>query len=137
MLRRVEQRLKFLLSDPLGLLLRPRRATLPLPLSKVSSILILRYDALDDVVLSTPVWRSIKKYAPHIRVGVAGSVKNKILLDSDPDIDDVFIVDRAPSVGVLKELLRARRTKWDVVLNLFFHDKTRAAIYSKIMAPDG
>ena len=136
-LRRIERNIKFLLSDPLGIILNPRRAKLPIPLSDIKSILILRYDALGDVVLSTPLWRTLKKHAPGIRIGVAGSTRNELLLKSDPDIDDVFVVSRAVSTSVVKELLRARKQKWDIVLNLFFHDKTRAAVFAKIMSPDG
>jgi ADP-heptose:LPS heptosyltransferase len=136
-LRRIERRIKFLLSDPMGLLLNPRRAKLPIPASQIKSILILRYDALGDVILTTPLWRILKKHAPHIRVGVAGSTRNELLLKSDPDIDDVFVISRAISPSVVKELFRARRQKWDIVLNLFFHDKTRAAVFAKIMSKDG
>ena len=118
-------------------MLRPKRVKTPLSLSEVSSILILRYDALGDAVLTTPVWRSIKKYAPHIKIGVAGSARNRALLEADPDIDEVFILSRGLSMRTLRELRRAKQTKWDIVLNLFFHDKTRAAIFSKIVAPSG
>ncbi len=135
--RRIEKKIKFLLSSPLGFLLHPKRAKTPLPLSAVSSILILRYDALGDAVLTTPLWRSLKRLAPHIRIGVAASARNRALLDPDPDIDDVFIFSKTPSFPLLRELFRARRTKWDIVLNLYFHDKTRGAIYSKIAAPNG
>ncbi len=136
-IRRIERRIKFLLSGTLGFLLHPKRKNTPLPLSSVSSILILRYDALGDAVLTTPLWRAMKRLAPHIHIGVAGSARNRALLDNDPDIDEVFIFSKVPSFQLLRELFRARKTKWDVVLNLYFHDKTRAAIYAKIAAPHG
>ena len=134
---RVERKIKFLLSSPLGALLRPRRANTPLPPSDVTNILILRYDALGDAVLTTPIFRSIKRLAPHIRIGVAGSNRNRMLFETDPDVDDVFVFSKAPSIQLVQELLRARRQKWDIVLNLYYHDKTRAAIFSKIVAPHG
>ena len=136
-IRHIERRIKFLLSGILGFLLRPKRAKTPLSLSTVSSILILRYDALGDAVLTTPLWRAMKRLAPHIHIGVAGSARNRALLDNDPDIDEVFVFSKAPSFRLLRELFRARKTKWDVVLNLYFHDKTRAAIFAKIVAPHG
>jgi ADP-heptose:LPS heptosyltransferase len=134
--RSIEQRLKFLLSDPLGLLIRPKRATLPIPLSQVRSVLIFRYDAIGDMVISTPIWRILKKQAPHIRIGVAASEKNRILVEHDPDVDEVFVLARGFSWRLFRQLLKARKTKWDVVLNISFHDKTRGAIYAKIMAPN-
>jgi ADP-heptose:LPS heptosyltransferase len=136
-IRKVEQRIKFLLASPLGLLLTPKRARTPLPLSEVSSILILRYDALGDAVLTTPVWRWLKQHAPHVRIGVAASVRNRSLLAADPDIDEVYVFSRTISLRLIRELFRARKSKWDVVINPFFHDKTRGAIFSKIIAPHG
>jgi ADP-heptose:LPS heptosyltransferase len=135
--RAVERNIKFLLSSPLGWLLRPKRARLPLPLSEVSSIFILRHDALGDAVLTTPVWRAVKRLAPHIRIGVAGSPRSRPLFEHDPDVDETFAFTKAPSLSLLRELFRARRTKWDVVLNLNYHDKTRGAIFAKIIAPNG
>ncbi len=137
LVRRLERKIKFLISNPLGAMLRPRRTKTPLSLSEVTSVLIFRYDALGDAVLTTPVWRTIKKYAPHIKVGVAGSLRNQQLLRADPDIDEVYLFSREPSLLTLKELFRARKTRWDVVMNLVFHDKTRGAIYAKVISPQG
>ncbi len=136
-LRRMERKIKFLLSGTLGFLLHPRRAKMPLPVSHVSSILFLRYDALGDAVLTTPLFRAIKRLAPHIRIGVAASNRSRPIFDNDPDVDDVFLLSESPSFQLIRELRRARKTKWDVVINLVFRDKTRGAIYSKIVAPRG
>lgn len=135
--RRMERKIKFLLSGTFGFLLRPKRAKLPLPLSEVSSVLFLRYDALGDAVLTTPLFRAIKRLAPHIRIGVAASNRSRPLFINDPDVDEVFLLSESPSFQLLRELRRARKTKWDVVINLVFRDKTRGAIYSKIVAPNG
>jgi len=133
----MERRIKFLLSGTFGFLLRPKRAKLPLPLASVSSVLFLRYDALGDAVLTTPLFRAIKRLAPHIRIGVAASNRSRPLFINDPDVDEVFLLSESPSFQLLRELRRARKTKWDVVINLVFRDKTRGAIYSKIIAPNG
>jgi ADP-heptose:LPS heptosyltransferase len=134
-LRNFEAQIKYRILSPLGFLLRPRKISLPLELDNVHSVLILRYDALGDAVLASPVWHTIKKYAPHIRVGVVGSYRNEMLLKTDPAIDDVFVFSRTLALRILRDLLRARQTKWDVVINIFFHDKTWGAIYSRFVAP--
>ncbi|MDP4232259.1 MAG: glycosyltransferase family 9 protein [Bacteroidota bacterium] len=134
--RAIERRIRFLLSSPLGVLLHPREVRRPVPLDQVNRVLILRYDALGDAVLSSAVWHALKKYAPHIRIGVVGSRRNRTLLQADPAIDDVFVFSKALTWHVIPDLFRARRAaKWDMVLNISFHDKTRAAIYSRIVAP--
>ena len=134
-LREFERRLKLALARPMGVLLRPRELSAPLPLESVRAVLLLRYDAIGDAILTTPVWRSIKKYAPHIRVGVVGSTRNEAFLRADADIDDIFIFSRVPNERVVRDLVRARGTSWDVVLNLYYHDKTGGAIYSALVAP--
>lgn len=135
-MRWLEQQVKFLLSNPLGVIVQPKRVSGPLAPDSVKSVLILRYDALGDAVLSSPVWHSIRKYMPNARIGVVGSRRNEMLLRSDPQIDDVFVFSKALTLSIIPDLFRARRTKWDLVLNISFHDKTRAAIYSRIVAPN-
>ena len=135
-LRGVERWLKFLISRPLGTLIRPKHTSMPLPLSGISNILIFRYDAIGDAILTTPLFRVLKRYAPDITIGVAASDRNRLLFEDDPDIDHVYLFSMTPSLRLLRECFRARRVKWDVVLNLVFIDKTRAAIYAKIAAPN-
>ncbi len=135
--RKVEGRIKFLLANPLGSILNPRKTNTPIPLSQVSSIFIIRHDALGDAVLTTPLWRYLQRHAPHIKIGVAGSDRSRIIFSNDPDIDEIYSFSKAPSIGLLKELLRARKTRWDVIVNLNYHDKTRGAIFAKIISPKG
>ncbi len=134
-LRASESRLKLVLMNLLGAWIRPVRKPLPLPTSEVRSVLILRYDALGDAILATPVWRAIKAANPDIHIGVAGSVRNMALLAEDESIDSNYLFSRGFSLTLLRELRKARRRKWDVAINLFFHDKTRGAIFAKLAAP--
>ena len=119
----------------LGALLRPVRKKLPLPIQEVRSVLFLRYDALGDAILTTPVWKALKESNPDIHIGVAGSVRNIEFLKKSDLIDSTYIFSRALSWNVWKEIRKARKQKWDVVINLFFHDKTRGAIFAKLAAP--
>jgi ADP-heptose:LPS heptosyltransferase len=135
-IRSIERQTKFLFLSPLALFIRPRRATIPLDISKVHNVLILRYDALGDAVLSSAVWHAVRKYGPHIHIGVVASRRNQALIKADSAVNDVFLFSKALSWHIMPEIWRARRAaKWDVVLNISFHDKTRAALYSKLVAP--
>lgn len=117
------------------MVLRPKRATMPLPASRVSSVLIFRYDAIGDAIVTMPLIRVLKRFAPQITIGVAASDRNRLLFEHDPDIDHVYLFSMTPSIQLLRECFRARKVSWDVVMNLVFIDKTRAAIYAKIAAP--
>ena len=133
--RRIERSIKFLISSPLGAWIRPRRVAKPLELNGLKNVLILRYDALGDVVLASPVWQSLKRHSPDIHIGVVGSYRNEMLLRTDPVVDEVFVFSRSMDRRIIRDLFRVRRTKWDLVLNIFYHDKTWGAIYAHLVAP--
>ncbi len=122
------------LLSTLGWMLRPIQRELPLDIRSVRSVLILRHDALGDAILATPVWRALKAANPAIHIGVAGSLRNIAFLKLDEDIDETVTLSRS-IFRSLRELRNARRTKWDVVINLFFHDKTRGALFARLAAP--
>lgn len=129
--------MKLSLISKISHILRPVKCTLPLPVQDVKSVLILRYDALGDAILSTPVWRAIKASNPNIHVGVAGSRRNIALLEWDNTVDSTYQFSRGFTPTLIRDLWKARKIKWDIVINLYFHDKTRGAILAKIAAPHG
>lgn len=134
-LRSYEARAKLALMGALGSILRPVKEPLPLNPMETRFVLILRYDALGDAILTTPVWHAIKAANPNIHIGVAGSARNIAFLRKDETIDSSYVFSRGMSPRLLRELWKARQKKWDVVINLFFHDKTRGAIFAKLVAP--
>jgi ADP-heptose:LPS heptosyltransferase len=135
--RLIERQIKFVSFSPLAMFVRPRRANIPIDITKIKSILILRYDALGDAVLSSAVWHAVHRYNPKLRIGVVASRRNQALIKADPIVSDVFLFSKALAWHVIPEIWKARRaTEWDVVLNISFHDKTRAALYSKLVAPN-
>jgi ADP-heptose:LPS heptosyltransferase len=115
--------------------MRTERQAHPIPISRLSRILILRYDALGDMILSTPVWRTLKAQKPDLFIGVAGSAKNMDLLRSDSDIDELYTFSQKSNKGVWKEIKRARNIQWDMIVNLVYNDKSRAAILAWLINP--
>jgi ADP-heptose:LPS heptosyltransferase len=135
--QRIERFNKILTLRILGKILKIKQYQSPVPLDQVSSVLIIRYDALGDMIVTTPLWRILKRLKPSIKIGVAGSFKNLDLLRSDPDID--FLYDYSASslkefVSISKE---TRKQAWDVVLMGNFNQKTRNAIISRLASPNG
>jgi hypothetical protein len=74
----------------LKLALRIENIDQPLSLDEVNSVLILRYDAIGDMVVTTPIWRTLKRLKPSIKIGVAGSFRNLDVIRIDPDVDVRF-----------------------------------------------
>ena len=75
------------------LLEQESKATLPINFSSALSVLVIRPDRLGDVVLSTPVYASIKKSSPHLRVSVLVSHSNAPILTNNPNVDEIISFD--------------------------------------------
>jgi ADP-heptose:LPS heptosyltransferase len=81
-------------------------------------ILVLRYDRLGDMVLSTGILKAIALAQPTVTIDVLASPRNAAVLDHNPYVGQVFaITPRRPwsSLGVLA---RARRAHYDAVLDV-------------------
>lgn len=133
----LEQLNKRLTIGALGKMLRIKPVPHPIPLSEIKSVLILRYDAIGDMVVTTQVWRILKKLAPHIRIGVACSYRNIDLLRVDPDVDVVYDMSEADIKQVLRGAKEARQEHWQVSLQTVYNRKTKGAIISRLACPKG
>lgn len=114
--RKLERTAKLALWGAIGLV-SSRKSPPPLPIDFASarSVLVIRPDRMGDVVLSTPVYESIKKSFPHLRVSVLVDSVNVSILADNPNIDEIIPFDPASPVAVLGKL---RRNRFDVVFTL-------------------
>src|SRR6185436_4345568 len=119
---------KILFLRLLGKILSIHPIDSPISLENVSSVLIIRYDALGDMIVTTPLWRILKRIKPSIKVGVAGSFKNLDLLRADNDIDFLYDYTASSLKDFFSISKKTREQKWDVVLMGNFNQKTRNAI---------
>jgi ADP-heptose:LPS heptosyltransferase len=136
-IRRIEKFNKILFLRFLGKLLKIRPVDHAIPLEEISSVLIIRYDALGDMIVTTPLWRILKRLKPSIKIGVAGSFKNLDLLRSDSDIDSLYDYTASSMRDFFRLSKETRKQKWDVVLMGNFNQKTRNAIISRLASPKG
>ncbi|HYM20279.1 MAG TPA: glycosyltransferase family 9 protein [Candidatus Kapabacteria bacterium] len=135
--KKIERVNKILTLRLLGKILRIKPVTSPLPLEKVSSVLIIRYDALGDMIVTTPLWRILKRHKPSIKIGVAGSFKNLDLLRADTDIDTLYDYTASSLRDFVRLSRQTRKEKWDVVLMGNFNQKTRNSIISRLATTNG
>jgi ADP-heptose:LPS heptosyltransferase len=124
--------LKSIAGRVLATYLRPPKTSGRRPLSSVSNLLILRDDALGDAVVTTPVWRMLKRLKPNIHIGVLASRANRELLEGDPDIDAVYCI---PEVAGSETVGQIRSVPWDVVLCFRYNSKTKSAMLAHRLAP--
>ncbi|HET6511253.1 MAG TPA: glycosyltransferase family 9 protein [Candidatus Kapabacteria bacterium] len=134
---KIEEYNKKLTIGGLGKMLRIKPAKHPIPLSEIRSVLILRYDAIGDMVVTTQVWRILKRIAPHIKIGVACSYRNIDVLRVDPDVDVVYDMSEADVKQILRGAREARKENWQISMQTVYNRKTKGAIISRLACPKG
>ena len=88
---------------------------LPINFNSLSSVLVIRPDRLGDVVLSTPVYESIKNSFPHLQVTVVVRSNNAPILTDNPNIDKIISFDLKNFGTTIKQL---RQNRFDIAFTL-------------------
>jgi ADP-heptose:LPS heptosyltransferase len=105
-------------------------------IQSIKSILILRYDRIGDMIVTTPVFKGLKDANPLLRIGVLASRTNAEIIHHNPYVDKIHILPKHWwQLGW--EIIKARREQYDVVLNLIFNRTTSGGILSNLIAPKG
>ncbi len=105
-------------------------------IQSIQSVLILRNDRIGDMIVTTPIFRALKKANPKLTIGVFASKKNVEIIRHNPNIDIIYTVHDS-WIGRAREVLRARREKFDVVLDFIFNRMTSSGLLANIIAPKG
>jgi len=130
LVRKIGSIIKSILWASIGLIVRTREhSPLPINFSSALSVLVIRPDRLGDVVLSTPVYASIKKSFPHLRVSVLVSHSNTPILANNPNVDEIISFDSKNLGAIIKKI---RRKKFDVVFTLNKKLSTTASLLALI-----
>ena len=88
----------------------------------MTKVLILRFSAIGDIVLASPVMRILKQQKGEVEVHFCTKKNFKILLDSNPNIDKIHFLD--DSLNDLVQILKAE--KYDYVIDL--HNSLRSKV---------
>jgi len=126
--RKLERIAKNVLWDAIGLVSVSKNSpALPLDFASSCSILVIRPDRMGDVVLSTPVYETIKKSFPHLQVSVLVNKVNASILADNPNIEEVIPFNPKNPLGVIRQL---RRKRFDTVFTLNKKLSTTASLLS-------
>ncbi|MEX2190674.1 MAG: glycosyltransferase family 9 protein [Bacteroidota bacterium] len=120
----------------LRLVFRNSEVTTGIRLQTVRKLLILRYDRIGDIIVTTPVLRKLKHSHPDLRIGVLASKSNADLVRTNPFVDRLHILP--DHWWQWRAFLReARREQYDVVLNFIFNRTTSGGVLANLIAPKG
>jgi ADP-heptose:LPS heptosyltransferase len=115
-------------------LLHNPQAALPMNIQHIHRILIFRYDRIGDMIVTTPIFRLLKHANPSLQIGVLTSDANAELIRNNPYVDEIYILHKNFS-SRLKELLRIRSRRYEMILHFVFNRTTRGALLAKFIAP--
>ena len=99
------------------------------------SVLILRYDRIGDMVVSTPIFGELKTAYPDISISVLASKENKDVIKNNPYIDKVYINYKNNIFNDLPVLLKLRKKNFDVCIELEHSVIPHAIFRLKIIKP--
>lgn len=107
---------------------------LPLNVKSVQRLLILRYDRLGDMIMTSWICRTLHELHPDVRVGIVASPANASIARLLPGVDEIYVVGGS-IWRTLREIGRARSDAYDLVLNFIFNRTTSAGILANLMGP--
>ena len=116
-LRSIEKKAKQMLWRLIGACAgrAPKPPGLPLDFTGIHKVLVIRPDRLGDVVLSTPVYETLKKAFPHLHISVLVDKSQAGLLADNPNISWVFAFDPKQPLNAFRQL---RDEQFDLALTL-------------------
>jgi heptosyltransferase II len=117
--RKIERRVKDWLIFRLAALMKPRQPpNLPDWASGPHRVLVLRYDRIGDMILSTGIFKAIALAQPTVVVDVLASVQNASVLHGNPYVGSILTIDRRRPWTWIAVLSRVRRIRYDAVIDV-------------------
>ena len=99
------------------------------------NILFLRYDRIGDMVITTPVFRELKREYPEINITVLASKVNQGVLLNNPYVNEVFTNHKNNFFSDLPTLLKLRKKQFDVCVEFDHSVIPHAILRHRIIKP--
>ena len=95
----------------------PAEATLPPPTNADYRVLFLRYERIGDMIMATSVIRNIARALPSGKVDVLGTPTTAPVLQLNPYVGDVLVLDRTSWRSYTDLMKRLRRERYTVMVD--------------------
>ena len=120
----------------LRFLLRNQKVDTSIDIRSIKKMLILRYDRICDMIVTTPILHFLKELNPSLFIGVFASISNEEIIRDNPYVNVIHILS-SNWWQIFKQIRNARAQKYDLVLNLIFNRTTSGGILANLIAPRG
>jgi ADP-heptose:LPS heptosyltransferase len=88
------------------------------------------------MIVTTPIFRSLKRINPSLTIGVFASETNADIIRYNPYVDSVYVL-HSNWFKLIGEILKARKERYALILNLIFNRTTSGGILANIVSPSG
>ena len=119
------------------LLFNPVKIHLPLHFKPHAKVLIMRHDALGDMIITLPIFALIKQYHPQLEIHVACTVNNKVLIEDNPYIDAIHIVPISLAqkpLAHIQDILSLRKHSFDIIINCLTSSSSQNGVLVNLIA---
>ena len=112
-----------------------RKKDINFDIKSSKKVLIFRYDRIGDMILTTPIFRELKKTYPDIEITVLASKTNEEVIRYNPYVSEIYTNYKNNILIDLFTLIKLRRKNFDVCIELDHSVVTHAIIRHKIIKP--
>lgn len=92
-------------------------------MSALRSVLVICTRRIGDVLLATPVLRSLRRAWPEAQIHALVFAGTQGVLEANPDLDSIITVPARPTLGEHLKLLARLRRRYDLALSLLTGDR--------------
>lgn len=95
----------------------PNQTTLPPPTNSDYRVLFMRYERIGDMIMATSVIRNIARALPSGKVDVLGTPTTAAVLERNPYVGNVLMLDRSSWRSYRETMSRLRQEKYTVMVD--------------------
>lgn len=111
-----------------------KKSPQPINHEAVSSILLMRYDRIGDMIVTTPLIHVLRRIYPKARIMVLASQTNYDVIVENPDVDEVLVFPKSLWAR-LTVLMGLRKRKLSMVVDLYHDLIWHAIIAIRLIKP--
>lgn len=101
-----------------------------MPLTDVHKILVVRLSSIGDIILTTPLLRSLRKAYPHAHITFLIKKQFRELLEHSPYIDELITFDKSEGMAGLKKTKKElKQQQFDLYLDIHRNLRSRFLRY--------
>ena len=103
--------------------------------NSVRKILLLRYDRIGDMIISTPILRELKQACKKFEIDVLASKTNYEIIRYNPYVSNIYLNHKRNFFRDLPVLLKLRKKKYDLAIEFDHSVIPHAILRLKIISP--